>query len=177
MESRARFLGHSIHQILIVFPLGLLMTSVGFDVAALVTRDSMWAVMAFYLIIVGVAGGVIAALFGLVDYLAIPPGTRARHIGLLHGLSNVIVVVIFSADWYLRRGTPPSPTLAALLLSGAGLVVAGIAGWWGGELVTRMGVGVADDAGVNAAGTALLSGRARSYERAPTASGQGAPER
>ena len=35
MESRAKFLGHPIHQMLIVFPLGLLATAVIFDIIAL----------------------------------------------------------------------------------------------------------------------------------------------
>jgi uncharacterized membrane protein len=32
MQSRARLLGHPVHQMLIVFPLGLLATAVIFDV-------------------------------------------------------------------------------------------------------------------------------------------------
>jgi uncharacterized membrane protein len=34
MEGRASLLGHPVHQMLIVFPLGLLATSVGFDLIA-----------------------------------------------------------------------------------------------------------------------------------------------
>src|SRR5258705_8799722 len=43
MESRARFLGHAIHPILIVFPLGLLSTAVLFDVLHLITRNPVWS--------------------------------------------------------------------------------------------------------------------------------------
>jgi uncharacterized membrane protein len=37
MESRAKLLGHPIHQMLIVFPLGLLAMAVMFDLLALFT--------------------------------------------------------------------------------------------------------------------------------------------
>ncbi len=35
MEARARLLGHPVHQMLIVFPLALLATSLGFDLIAI----------------------------------------------------------------------------------------------------------------------------------------------
>jgi uncharacterized membrane protein len=37
MESSAKALGHPIHQVLIVFPLGLLATAVVFDILRLIT--------------------------------------------------------------------------------------------------------------------------------------------
>ena len=43
MESRAKILGHSAHQILIVFPLGLLATAVAFDIAHLATGNDTMA--------------------------------------------------------------------------------------------------------------------------------------
>jgi len=44
MESSAKLLGHPIHQMLIVFPLGLLATSAAFDIAALITNTGTFAV-------------------------------------------------------------------------------------------------------------------------------------
>ena len=43
MESKAKILGHPIHPILIVFPLGLLATSVIFDIVGLVSQVPRWA--------------------------------------------------------------------------------------------------------------------------------------
>ena len=37
MESRARAAGHSVHPVLIVYPLGLLSTAVVFDILGLIT--------------------------------------------------------------------------------------------------------------------------------------------
>jgi hypothetical protein len=47
--------------------------------------------------------GLLAAFFGLLDWLGIPNGTRAKSIGLWHGVGNVAVVLLFGASWFLRR--------------------------------------------------------------------------
>ena len=67
MESRAKFLGHPIHQQLIVFPLGLLGMAVIFDLFTFATKHSRWTEMAFYMIGAGILTGLLAAVFGLVD--------------------------------------------------------------------------------------------------------------
>jgi len=66
-------MGHPIHPILIPFRLGLLSTSVIFDVVHLLTRVGKWSEISFWMIAAGVIGGLAAAVFGLIDWLAIPP--------------------------------------------------------------------------------------------------------
>jgi uncharacterized membrane protein len=138
MKARARILGHPVHQILIVFPLGLLATSFFFDLAWLVRGREQLAIVAWWLIFAGVAGGVAASLFGLIDWLAIPRGTRARRVGALHGGGMVIVAVLFAASWTLRRDVPTNPEGLAILLSGLGVLLTVVTGWLGGELADRM---------------------------------------
>lgn len=150
MESRVKLLGHPIHPMLIVFPLGLLGMAVIFDIVALVTAQGYWSELALWMIGAGVITGLLAAPFGLVDWLAIPSGTRAKRIGTLHGIGNVIVVLMFAASFWLRWGAPQVPTTLALALSFAGLILALITGWLGGELVDRLGIGVDEGANVNA---------------------------
>lgn len=157
MESRARLFGHPIHPMLIVFPLGLFATSVIFDIIGLATHAGMWHVTALYLIGAGVIGGLVAAVFGFIDYLAIPGGTRAKRIGRIHGLANAVVVVLFSVSWYLRIPDPPAPQTLALILSFAAVAIGLVSGWLGGELVDRLGVGVSDNANLDAPSS--LSGR------------------
>src|SRR3954451_1321504 len=134
MESKAKLLGHPIHPMLIVFPLGLLATAVIFDGIALARGEGGWSGMAFYLIAAGVIGGLAAAVFGLIDWLAIPSGTRAKAIGLWHGVGNVVVVALFAASWFLRRETPATPGTTALVLSFGAVALALVTGWLGGEL-------------------------------------------
>ena len=151
MESRAKALGHAIHPMLIVFPLGLLATAVIFDVLYLITDRSGFPVAAAYTIAAGVIGGLVAAVFGLIDWLAIPAGSRAKRVGVLHGAGNVVVVVLFAVSWLLRLGADGwQPGALALVFSFAGVALAGVTGWLGGELVERLGVGVDQNAGIDA---------------------------
>ena len=99
MESRAKVLGHPVHQILIVFPLGLLSTTVAFDALRLVTGNEKWSVASHKMLGAGLISAVVAAPFGLIDWVAIPEGTRAKRIGMWHGLGNLAVAGLFGASW------------------------------------------------------------------------------
>ena len=57
MESRAKLLGHPVHQMLIVFPLGLLATAVIIDIVYFVAGALIFAELSYYLIIAGLIGG------------------------------------------------------------------------------------------------------------------------
>ena len=159
MESRAKLFGHAIHPILIVYPLGLLSTAVIFDVIYLITANPTWTTISFWMIAAGIIGGLMAAVFGLIDYLNIPAGTRASRIGLLHGLVNLCVMTLFAASWLLRRNSPEIPSTTAFALSFAGVAAALVGGWLGGELVERLGVGVAPGANLNAPNSLSQSAR------------------
>lgn len=150
MESRAKLFGHPIHQMLIVFPLGLLAMAVLFDVARFITGEGYWSETAYMMIGAGVITGALAAPFGYIDWLAIPSGTRAKRIGLMHGAGNLGVVVLFGMSWALRGLEPQSPPIGAILLSFLGGAIALVTGWLGGELVDRLGVGVDDGAHLDA---------------------------
>lgn len=157
MESRAKLFGHSIHQMLIVFPLGLLATAVVFDIIQLAGGATRFADVAYWMIAAGIIGGLLAAPFGTADWMKIPGGTRAKRIGATHGLGNVIVVLLFAGSWWLRSGQPTSPPAIAYVLSFAGVALALVTAWLGGELVDRLGVGVDDGANLDAPSS--LSGR------------------
>src|SRR5438874_1872907 len=109
MESRIKLFGHPIHPMLIVFPLGLLATSFVFDLVHLLTANGYWSEIAFWMITAGIVGGLAAAIFGLLDWLAIPSDTRAKSVGLLHGAGNLVVVALFAVSWFLRRDAPRDP--------------------------------------------------------------------
>jgi uncharacterized membrane protein len=158
MESRAKFLGHPVHPMLIVFPLGLFITAVIFDALYIWRQQPVFSTAAYWNIAGGIVGGLLAAVFGLIDWLAIPGGTRAKRIGLLHGGSNVVVVLIFFVVW-MNRGNDlgMAPTNNVFALELVALLIGAFAGWLGGELVDRLGVGVDDGAHVNAPSS--LSGR------------------
>lgn len=143
MEAKAKALGHPVHPMLVVFPLGLLIASVIFDIVFFVGDNRVFANVAFWNIAGGIVGGLIAAVFGLADWLAIPPRTRAKSIGLAHGVGNVGVVILFGIAWLLRLGVPDhAADTTSFVFSLAGLGLGAVTGWLGGELVGRLGVGV-----------------------------------
>jgi uncharacterized membrane protein len=149
MRSHAELLGHSVHQMLIVFPLGLLATSVVFDLVAAGTGNQAVAIAAFWMLSAGILGALAAAPFGLIDWLHIPRGTRARRIGAVHGGGNLIVTLLFVASWFLRDLGAAAPA-SAITLSVIGALLALVTGWLGGELVSQLGVGVHEDSGLDA---------------------------
>ncbi|HSA56827.1 MAG TPA: DUF2231 domain-containing protein, partial [Gemmatimonadaceae bacterium] len=146
MESRARLLGHPIHQMLVVFPLGLLAGAAGFDVAHLLTGDGRWAETAWWLIGAGVVTALLAAPFGVIDWLAIPRKTRAKRVGLVHAGMNLLALLLFAVSWSLRRENPAAPPVEALICSFLAVTGSMVAAWFGGELVDRLGIGVSPTA-------------------------------
>ena len=158
MESRAKLLGHPIHPMLVVLPLGLFIAAVVFDALYLWRGSPTFAAVGYWNIAGGIIGGLLAAVFGFIDWLAIPGGTRAKRIGLLHGGSNVVVVLAFAVVWFSRGGAiDTAPTTNIFLLEVGALLLGSVAGWLGGELVDRLAVGVDDGAHLDAPSS--LSGR------------------
>ena len=151
MKAGWKLLGHPIHPMLIVFPLGLFATAVAFDIVSLVQGDTSMYGVSYWMIAAGVIGGLLAAVFGLIDWIAIPARTRAKDIGLLHGVTNVLVTLLFLVSWFIRNSTDAHvPGTAGLLCSFVGVALALVGGWLGGELVDRMGIGVDPGAHPNA---------------------------
>lgn len=158
MESRAKIAGHAAHALPIVFPLGLLATAVIFDVVYLLTDNSTFVLVSYWMIVAGLLGGLAAAVPGWIDWFAIPAGTRAKRIGLIHGSGNMVVLLIFALSWLFRRGEVGYlPSTFALAASFLGFVVTGVTGWLGSELVHRLGVSLDNGAHLNSPNS--LSGR------------------
>ena len=150
MESRAKLFGHPIHQMLIVFPLGLLAMALVFDVIHFVSGNGYWSEIAYRMIAAGIVTGLLAAPFGTIDWLAIPAGTRAKRVGALHGAGNVAVLALFALSWAFRGVDPREPPGFAYMAAFAGGALALVTGWLGGELVDRLGVGVDEGAHLDA---------------------------
>jgi uncharacterized membrane protein len=155
VESRAKLVGHAVHPMLIVFPLGLLGMAAIFDVIYMTTGSRDLPTASFWMIAAGVITGLLAAVFGLWDWFGIPHDTRAKRVGLLHGGGNVVVVLLFIIAWLMRfnarsGATDYAPNGLPIALEVIALVLALVTGWLGGELVERLGVGVDPGAHVRA---------------------------
>jgi uncharacterized membrane protein len=153
-----KILGHPVHPMLVVFPIGLYTTSVIFDAIDILGGPDVFGTAAFWNITVGLIGGALAAATGLADWLSISAGTRAKRIGLLHAGLNAVVSVLFLASWLLRLGSGAHrPSVALLLVEVVAIAVAGASAWYGGELAYRFGIGV--ETGANPNAPSSLSGR------------------
>ena len=150
MYSKVKSGGHPLHLMLVNFPVGLWITSVVFDIIHLVTGNGYWSGVAFWMIAAGTIGGLLAALAGVTDWTGIPGDTPAKRVGMIHGLGNSIVLLLFVASWLLRLHAPDDPPIIAYVLSFLGAALVSGTAWLGGELTGHFGVGIEEGANVNA---------------------------
>lgn len=137
--------GHPFHPLLVTVPIGAWLMAVIFDIVALVgSQPEAFTIGARWLYGLGVLGAVLAAVFGLLDYTRLTPGTHARKMATVHLAINLTLVVIFTAAWAVHLAGD-DPSVAGLVLGIIGLVGLAGAGFLGGELVYRHGVRVADE--------------------------------
>jgi uncharacterized membrane protein len=139
--------GHPFHPVLVTVPIGAWIASLVFDVVSRASDDpEIFATGAYWLIGIGVVGAVVAALFGVLDLLSVPNGTKARRTGQLHMVLNLAVTVAFAVSFVLRRGdTDDEVSVGYIALSVVALAVLGLSGWLGGKLTYRYGVRVVEE--------------------------------
>lgn len=151
MESKVKLLGHPVHAMLTDFPAALFTATVLFDVIGLITGAPQFATVSWWTLTAGLVFGLVTAVFGLIDWLGIRSGTRAKNVGMWHGLGNLVLVILFAASWWLRLGAPAyAPTGVAVLLGIVAISIALVTLWLGGELVFRLGIGVDPEANADA---------------------------
>src|SRR4051794_41644883 len=111
MNARAKLLGHPIHQMLIVFPLGLFAASFIFDIVFLVTHNPELGIVSYWMIGAGIIGGVLAAGVWPLDWAGLSRGPPGEGNGMPHRLRHVLLTPLFMLRWVPRRSvrvaTPP----------------------------------------------------------------------
>lgn len=140
--------GHPFHPILVTVPIGAWVASLVFDLASFWAGDpAVFHTGALWLIAIGIVGALLAAVFGVLDLLAIPRRTKAFRTGLFHMGANLTVVVLFAAGFVLRLGQPEGQPVGTvpLIVSILALVLLAVSGWLGGKLTYTYGVRVVDE--------------------------------
>jgi len=126
---------------LIPFPIGLLIFSLVCDVISLVSEDpAIWATVALYSMVAGFIGALIAAVPGVIDLLSLAE-RKVKRIALTHMAINLVAVTLYAVNIGLRLTGADNHGIP-LLLSAAAVVLLGISGWLGGEMVYAHAVGV-----------------------------------
>jgi uncharacterized membrane protein len=139
-----RLFGHPVHPMLVAFPLALLALAPVCDAAVWLGVAKRLAVVAYYLELMGLIGGGLAALTGFVDFyrLDAPANGALSQSALAHAACALGTLALFGAAFAFRGddAAAPTPGVIALEALGAGLVA--VTGWLGGHLVFRFGAGV-----------------------------------
>lgn len=142
--------GHPLHPAMVALPIGAWAASLIFDVASRVVHDPGFLVQGSrWLIALGVLTALAAAMVGFLDLFAIPSGTRAQRVALVHMTLNLAVVASYTVNFLLRKdpGTDRSASVGIgyIVASAVTFAVLGVSGFLGGELAYRYGVRVADE--------------------------------
>src|SRR3954447_20644125 len=96
--------GHPVHPILVTVPIGAWVCAIVFDIASKLSGSPQFlALGSMWLIAVGVVGAVAAAMAGFLDLLAIPSGTPAHRVGLLHMTLNLLVTASYLGNFLWRH--------------------------------------------------------------------------
>jgi len=148
MKSKASIGGHPIHPMLIPFPIALWTTSFVADVLFYFVRNGTLLIVSKFMLAAGCIGAVLAAVFGIIDWLDIKNG-EVKKAANWHARLNVIALIVFAISLFLRMSNYSQwvgrKLTIPFLLSLLGVILICISGWLGGELVFRYGVGQTRD--------------------------------
>lgn len=142
IESRAALRGHPLHPPLIHFPIAALMMLLASDTAYFFTDDTFWARASYWLAAAGIIGGAISGIAGAIDLFTVG---RIRRLvtGWAHGILAVTMLSLATFNFMLRFDNVAENILPwGLYMSALTVVLIGITGLLGGQLVFEYGVAV-----------------------------------
>jgi uncharacterized membrane protein len=143
--NQGRLLRHPLHPLIVHLPIGLWGASFVFDWVFLVTRDVSYSRVAYDCLLVGLIASFIAAASGAVELTYVPRETPARRVAMIHLLLSLALWALYVPNWLLRKnfgvgGLEGIPTVG-IILSGLGVVLLLVSGYFGGKLVYQYGMG------------------------------------
>ena len=141
-KSTAVIAGHPVHPMLVPFPIATLVGAFVADLLYLAYGDPGFADASKWLIGFGIGTALLAAVFGLIDFMG---DDRIRGLGhaLQHLIANVSAVVVSIINFAIRLGDETANVESlGVYLSGAVVLILIFSGWRGGDLVYVHRVGV-----------------------------------
>ena len=157
MRTPARIAKHPIHPMLVPIPIGLWLFSLACDlIGRFGGGGGAWTTVAFYTMVGGIVGALLAAVPGFIDVFSLP--ARVQKIGFTHMGLNLTVVVLYAINAWMRRD---GVTDGLIWLSVISVAALGVSGWLGGEMVYARGVAVEPGAERDAMATSGYHGRER----------------
>ena len=126
------------------FPIALWTLGTIFDIAALVGWPSLWP-PAGQLILLGVCIGMVSAIAGGIDYVAMTDNEAVRKTADTHMMlmGSAWSIYLMAYIFRLSGGAmSPEPAVLPAILSIVGFLIMGLGARYGGDLVYLHGVGV-----------------------------------
>jgi len=145
MRTPASIARHPIHPMLVPLPIGLWVFSLVCDLIFLFGSGvSLWYTLAFYTLIGGLIGAVLAAIPGFIDMLSLT--AAPKRLALAHMTINLVVVVLYAVNLGMRINGAEN-NLIPVILSAVAIGLLLVSGWLGGHMVYvyRVAVDAADD--------------------------------
>ena len=134
---RVSFFGIPAHVILNDVPGSLLPAASVCDALYLLGGDRSWSLTGFRLLQLGNASALLAAVFGMLDWLRLPATPAVRRLGRRHLGLNALVLPLCLLCQAQRRRRPEQPSRAAMALLLAANVGLNVSAWHGARLVHR----------------------------------------
>lgn len=147
---QGKIFGHPVHCMLVHFPIALFSAAFLFDVAGIVLNKPVLHLSSFYVVLLGLTGGVPAAIFGFIDYIRLGDRPKVFSKASWHAGIQFVVLSAFAVIAMLKYRAYPGQAAPGLLqLSMMGIALAGmLAGnYLGGELVFRYKIGIEEKEG------------------------------
>jgi uncharacterized membrane protein len=141
---QGKWLGHPLHPAIVHVPIGGWLAACVFDViiAAGWTQGGP-SRLAFYCVVVGLIGAVLAVPPGIADWLSIKKGKPAHKLGVYHMLLNFAAAIVWGVNLALRLSTSQPVNAMILATSILGTVLVLVSGYLGSLMVFDHGVSVA----------------------------------
>ena len=126
---------------IIPFPFAFLTGAWGFGLAGAISGRRELTTVSRYLIPSGIAAGILAAVPGLIDYVAsVPPASSGKSRARTHALLNTSALALFASGWLTGRRA--ERRVLPLVLQSLGTAAISLGGWLGGTLAYRNQIGV-----------------------------------
>ena len=144
MRSRAAIAGHPLHPAAVAIPIGAFTMTLVADLFVLAGRQGAWASTARYALAVGIAGALLAAVLGFIDYFTVKMTAAGGKLATRHMVLNLAAVGLFVVSLWLRCRAAAGWCVPGFATSTLAFLLLGVSGWIGGELVFKHKVGVVE---------------------------------
>jgi uncharacterized membrane protein len=153
MKSNVTIANHPLHPILVLLPAGAWLTSIVLDIVFMATKTSFWFTASMWVMTIGIVGALVAATDGFYDLFTLPMTNEPKSIGLEHMALNLLITVLYVINVAAvrsplllsatRSAMIPAGTAAwGFILNLVAVILLGISGWLGGEMVYRYGIAI-----------------------------------